>query len=541
MTTVVLDQRLQNDLELLMNGGFTPLNGFMSKKDYESVLDNMHLANGQFFPLPINLYVEKKTADTIKDKVILKDEQGFSLAIMDVSDVYMPDYDKECKLAYGTIDDNHPYVSLVMERKKKGMMYVGGVISQQIQLPRHYDFKELRMTPKETKQYFKDNGWNTIVGFQTRNPMHKSHYELTLHALKQVGDDAKLHLMPAVGITQLCDIEYHVRVKCYKELIKKYPKNTALLSLYPLSMRMASSKEALLHALVRKNYGCTHFVIGRFHASPSYTTKEEKQFYGMYDAQELALKYEKEIGIKIVLSQNIVYVKELNQYLPEDKVPKGMSVMNISGTQQREMLKNNTSIPEWFSFSEVYELLQKEYNNMNKGMCLYLVGLSGAGKSATSMGLVERLRELYPERKVSVLDGDIIRQHLSKGLGFSKEDRSANVRRIGYVASEITKHGGICIVANIAPFEDDRQANRNIINANGKYIEIFVDTGLKKCEERDCKGLYSGARNGSIKNFTGISSPFEDPTNSEIVLKGENTVDENVDTIINYCMSNNLL
>jgi sulfate adenylyltransferase len=529
LKSIVLNVRLQNDLELIMNGGFHPLQGYMTEAEYYSVLENCELPDGSVFSLPINLYINNEQYETIKNEkqITLKDEQGFSLAVLDINDIYKPDLDKECLLAYGTNDDNHPYVKIVYERKN--MWYVGGRVTK-IQLPRHYDFKDIRRTPAETKQYFKENGWDVVVGFQTRNPMHRSHYELTKYALRQVGENAKLLLHPVVGITQECDVEYHTRVRCYKEMVKYYDDNQVLLSLLPLSMRMAGPREAVMHAVVRKNYGCTHFIVGRDHAGPSYKTKDGQSFYGPYDAQNLLTSLKNRIGIEVVTSKNIAFVKEINGYLPQNEVQEGHTTMNISGTQQREMLRNGEAIPEWFTFKEVSTILRKEASR-NTGRCYYFIGLSGSGKSVLAQAMAEKIREVEPDRTITILDADVVRQNLSKGLGFSKEDRSTNVRRIGYVASEIVKHGGICIVANIGPYDEDRLANRKIIGQYGQYIEVYVKTNLSVCEERDCKGLYKLARAGKIKQFTGIDDPFEEPVNCEFVVDGNDNIDDNVRTI----------
>lgn len=528
---IVLNNRLQNDIELILNGGLAPLEGFMTETEYNSVLNNSELPNGSVFTLPVNLYITneqyEKVTNQEKKSIVLKDEQGFSLAVLDIEDIYKPNIYKECLSAYGTTDDNHPYVAIVNERKN--MWYVGGKLTK-IQLPRHYDFKELRRTPEETKAYFKEQGWDVVVGFQTRNPMHRSHYELTRHALKQVGSNAKLFLNPTVGITQACDVDYHARVRCYKEIMKYYDKDQVLLSLLPLSMRMAGPKEAVMHAIIRKNYGCTHFIVGRDHAGPSYKTKEGNMFYDPYEAQYLVDKYADRIGIKVVTSQNIVYVKELSAYMPQNEVNKEHTIMNLSGTEQRRLLLEGKELPEWMTYKEVSQILIKE-SSRKRGRCYYFIGLSGAGKSVLANALAEKIREQEPERTVTLLDADIFRLYLSKGLGFSKEDRSTNVRRIGYVASEIVKHGGICIIANIAPYEEDRVANRKIIESYGDYIQIYVKTSLDVCEDRDCKGLYKLARAGKITQFTGINDPFEEPLNSEHILNGNDDIEMNLSII----------
>lgn len=522
--SITLNGRQLCDLELLLNGGFYPLTGFLKKADYESVVNNCRLANGKLWSMPIVLPVKERID---AEMITLKDEQGVPLAILKNPEFYKPDLAKECQNVYGTTDRNHPYVKLLMEETIN--YYVGGDLIK-IQLPLHYDFEVDRLTPDQTKQFFKEQGWNTVVGFQTRNPMHRSHMELTLHALRQV-PNSKLLLHPVVGITQECDVDYHTRVRCYKELINYYPENTAKLALLPLSMRMAGPREALWHAQIRQNYGCTHFVVGRDHAGPSYKDMNGKPFYGPYDAHNLLEKYADELEIKVVKSQMIVYVEELKKYLPANEVPNNMTVANISGTDQRRMLTNGEEIPEWFSFPKVVEELRKDYVPLDKkGFCLYFVGLSGSGKSTIANAVKTRLLEIETARKVSVLDGDVIRTHLSKGLGFSKADRSTNVQRIGYVASEIVKHNGIVLCANIAPYIEDRNVNRRLI---GQYYEIYVKTTLEECENRDVKGLYKMARDGKIKEFTGISDPFEEPVSPELVLDGTADIETNLEIILN--------
>jgi sulfate adenylyltransferase len=536
---ISLNIRQLNDLELLLNGAFYPLTTYMNKCDYESCIYNMRLSNGDLFPIPIVFSINNEILAKIKiaDILKLKDETGILIAELTVGEIYEPKLEDKCKYVLGSLDSTHPYHNIIM--KNINCKYISGELKK-IQLPLHYDFNELRMGPEETKKYFKKNNWNVVVGFQTRNPLHRSHYELTLNALNQVsketGFNAKLLLHPVVGITQDCDIDYYTRVRCYKKLVDKYPEDTVLLSLLPLNMRMAGPREALLHAIIRKNYGCTHFIVGRDHAGPSYKTKEGGNFYGTYDAHNLLLEFEKEIGIKIVLSKNIVFIKELQEFSEEDKVPKDMEILNISGTQQREMLTDGVEIPNWFSWPDIIEELRKEFKLLNKkGLCVYLVGLSGSGKSTIANVLINKLKEIETERKITLLDADIIRLNLSKGLGFSKEDRSTNVRRIGYVASEIVKHGGIAVCANIAPYEEDRLFNRRQISQYGKYIEVFVNTSLACCEIRDTKGLYKMARDGKLLNFTGINDPFETPLSFDLLLDGNennSSIDDNLKKIL---------
>lgn len=534
--SVTLDDRLLCDLEMIMNGGFHPLRGFMNSVDYQCVLENCRLSNGNLWPIPIVLHITEKDKiafeKSSEDFITLRDKYYMPIAHLKVEEIYKPNLEKEGECVFGVFDDNHPYIDYML-KEKSDCYYVGGEVFK-IQYPVHYNFQELRMTPQECKEMFQKDGWKTIVGFQTRNPMHRSHMELTKYALLETGDEnAKLLVHPVVGITQDCDVPYEIRVKCYQKIIKHYPEGQAKLCLLPLSMRMAGPREALWHALIRQNYGCTHFVVGRDHAGPSFKKKNGESFYGAFEAQELLKQYEDELKIKIICSDWIVYVKEKERYMLVNEIPDNCTKLFISGTEQRRLLAEGKNIPEWFTYPSIVEELRKVYlPNIKRGFCVYFIGLSGCGKTTLANILSQRLKEKLTERKITLLDGDVIRLNLSKGLGFNKEDRSTNVRRIGYVASEIVKHNGVVICANIAPYDEDRVHNREKIK---NYIEIFVDTPLNVCEMRDVKGLYKLAREGKIKQFTGISDPFETPTNCDLVVDGSSIekIYENVDKIIN--------
>lgn len=517
MKNLILDEKTLTDLECILGGYFNPLTTFMGKDDWYNVCAELHLKTGEFFPLPVTLSCNDDIL--IGDTVNLTDKTNYIIARMVVKEKYVPDREWECLNAYGSTDDNHQYIKYKLNQTNK--FYISGPLTK-VNNFRHYDFTENRKTPQEVKQFFKDNGWKTIVGFQTRNPMHKAHYELTKYALNKTNDDnACLFLNPVVGETQSVDIDYHTRVHCYKKLLSQYKDTNILLGLLPLAMRMAGPREACLHALIRKNYGCTHFVVGRDHAGPSFKTKEGNSFYGPYDAQNLFFKHAEEIGIIPIVSKMIVYNKTKSIYQPIDEVVESDEVLKLSGTEFRRKLRNYEKIPSWFSFPEVVEILQKSIKQ--RGKCYYFIGLSGSGKTTYANILKTKLLEKYPHKEITILDGDVVRQNLSKGLGFSKEDRSKNVRRIGYVAHEIVKHGGIVICANIAPYNADRLANRKLIESmGGDYVEIFVDTPLDVCIERDVKGLYKLAIEGKIKQFTGISDPFEQPTQVDLVINDEN-------------------
>jgi sulfate adenylyltransferase len=535
---VILNERQVCDLEMILTGAFEPLKGFMNEEDYKGVVEDMRLKSNILWPLPVTLSLQNIKDYSVGEEIILCDKDNAHLASMVIESIYVPDLQKECIKCYGSDDTNHPYVNIILNQGK--VTNIGGTVMP-INGVSHYDYTELRLTPEEVKKTIKENNWKTVVGFQTRNPMHRSHFELTQKALRDSGDkDAVLFLNPVVGITQECDIDYHTRVKCYKALMPRYNEK-AMLSLLPLSMRMAGPKEALLHAIVRKNYGCTHFIVGRDHAGPSYKTKEGNSFYGPYEAQELLQKHAEEINIVPLTSKMMVYVKNKEIYLPMDETTSDDNIDQISGTQQRKMLENNEPIPEWFTFSEISEILQKEYKPKNQqGFCVYIVGLSGSGKTTIANALREVIYEKTSNRTVTILDGDVVRQNLSKGLGFSREDRSTNVRRIGYVASEIVKHNGIVLCANIAPYEEDRAYNRQLISQYGHYIEVYMNTPLTVCEDRDVKGLYALARNGVIKEFTGISDPFNVPSLSELELTHSTSITNSVQKIMNYLISKEL-
>ena len=521
-TQLILTDRQLCDLEMIMSKAFYPLDGFIGEDDYYSILDNMRLVNGSLWPIPVILDVSKKFSKqvSINDKIILKDKEGFPVAEMNISDIWQPNKKIEAEKVYGTLDESHPGVDYLLNQTNS--IYIGGLIKC-IESIHHYDYQHLRHSPKELKDKFKKLGWNKVIAFQTRNPLHKAHVEMTLRAIKDA--KAKLLIHPVVGMTKPGDVDYHTRVRCYNHILKKYPNNSALLSLIPLAMRMAGPKEALWHAIIRKNYGCTHIIIGRDHAGPG-NDNQGNPFYGTYDAQNIIERYEDEIKIKMRPFKFLVYLPETKTYCPVDEVPKGINYETVSGSELRKYLSEGKEIPEWFTYTEVAnELRESNPSKKNRGFTVFFTGLSGSGKSTLANGLLIKLLE-NGARPVSLLDGDIVRTHLSSELGFSKEHRSINVRRIGYVASEITKNGGIAICAPIAPYRKDRKYNRGLISNLGGYIEIHVSTSLKKCEERDVKGLYKLAREGSIKEFTGISDPYEAPNNPEMIIDSSDTAPE---------------
>ncbi|ULU23140.1 bifunctional sulfate adenylyltransferase/adenylylsulfate kinase [Dyella terrae] len=513
---VDLDTRQLCDLELLLSGAFSPLEGFLTQRDYDRVVEEYRLADGTLWPIPITLDVTEAFAERLApgSEVALRDTQGVPLAVLEVQDIYRPDRTDEALKVFGTTDRAHPGVAELLDRYRP--VNLGGRV-RGIQAPSHYDFATLRDTPRSLRDWFKAQGWHRIVAFQTRNPMHRAHRELTLRAAQQVG--AKLLVQPSVGRTKPGDIDHYTRVRCYQALLPQYPANSAHLSLLPLAMRMGGPREALWHAIIRKNYGASHFIVGRDHAGPG-NDSNGKPFYGPFDAQHLLERHQDELGIRIVPFPAMVYVANRDTYLPSNEVLPDDEVRDISGTQLRRHLHEGSEIPSWFSFPEVVKILRERHPvQASRGFALFFTGLSGAGKSTIAQAVVAQLLE-RTSRAVTVLDGDEVRKHLSRGLGFSRDDRNANVTRIGYVASEIVRHGGVAVCAPIAPYADARADARTLVEAHGDFIEIHVATTLDVCEARDRKGLYAQARAGAITHFTGISDPYEVPVHPELRIDG---------------------
>ena len=504
------------DLELLMNGGFAPLKGFLGEEDYDGVIENMRLKDGSLWPMPITLDVSESFAEGIEpgQDIALRDQEGVILATMTITDKWVPNKAREAEKVFGADDDAHPAVNHL--HNTAGKVYLGGPVVG-IQQPVHYDFRARRDTPNEMRAFFRKMGWRRVVAFQTRNPLHRAHQELTFRAAKEA--QANLLIHPVVGMTKPGDVDHFTRVRCYEAVLDKYPASTTHMSLLPLAMRMAGPREAVWHGLIRKNHGVTHFIVGRDHAGPGKNSAGD-DFYGPYDAQELFKEHEDEMGIEMVPFKHMVYVQERAQYEPNDEIADkdDVTILNISGTELRRRLQEGLEIPEWFSFPEVVtELRRTRPPRANQGFTVFFTGFSGSGKSTIANALMTKLMELGG-RPVTLLDGDIVRKNLSSELGFSKEHRDLNIRRIGYVASEISKNGGIAICAPIAPYATTRRAVREEIEQYGAFVEIHVATPLEECEARDRKGLYKLAREGKIKEFTGISDPYDAPENPELRL-----------------------
>ena len=507
------------DLDLILNGAFYPLTGFLSKDEYNSVCENMCLTSGDLWPIPINLDVSENFADMIKpgEEIALRDQEGVILAILTVEDIWSPDKALEAENVFGSNNTEHPGVSYL--KHKAGSVYVGGSVIG-VNKPTFYDFKALRDTPNELRKKFNELGWSRIVAFQTRNPLHRAHYELTHRASEEF--QANLLIHPVVGMTKPGDIDHFTRVRCYEAILHQYPRSSTCLSLLNLAMRMAGPREAILHGLIRANYGCTHFIIGRDHAGPGLTS-DNKPFYEPYKAQEFFERFQDKININLIKFKNFVYVEDKAQFEAINEVPIGAKTLEISGTELRRRLNNDLPIPEWFSFPDVIRELRRSRPPRNQqGFTVFFTGLSGSGKSTIANALLNMLLEIG-DRPVTLLDGDIVRKRLSSELGFSKEHRDLNIRRIGYVAMEIVKNGGIAICAPIAPYEQTRKAVREEIQSFGSFVEVYLSTTLEVCERRDRKGLYKLARLGKIKEFTGISDPYEVPQSPELEIDSENS------------------
>ena len=506
-----LSARQLCDIDLLTNGAFSPLTGFHTEKEYLGVCKDMRLPDGTLWPMPICLDVSEEFTKNLElgKRIALCDPEGVLLATMDVEDIYHPDKQLEAKNVFGTEDMAHPGVSYLMN--KAGSVYVGGRVHG-IEPQTQYDFKLLRDAPAELRGRFRKLGWRRIVAFQTHNPLHRAQQEMTFRAAREV--QANLLIQPVIGLANAGDINHFTRVRCYEHVLNEYPEQTTSLSLLNLAMRMAGPREALWHAIIRKNYGCTHFIVGPDHASPG-DDSNGKPFYGTYDAQALYKKHEDELDITMVPFRTMVYLENKAQYVPEDEASSDDNALSLSDTEFRRRLDEGLEIPEWFSYPKVVEELRRTQPPKNRqGFTVFFTGLSGSGKSTIANALMVKLLE-NGSRPVSLLDGDVVRKHLSSELTFSKEHRDLNVQRIGYVASEITKNGGIAICAPIAPYSRTRRIVRDLIEPLGGFLEVHVATSLEECERRDRKGLYKLAREGKIKEFTGISDPYEEPENPE--------------------------
>jgi sulfate adenylyltransferase len=512
--SVTLNQRQLCDLELLLCGGFSPLSGFMGQADYESVIKTMRLQDGGLWPIPITLDVSDAQAEKIApgQKLALRDGEGFMLAVLTVTDKWQPDRQREAQEVYGTTSTEHPGVRYLMEQVRA--TYLGGKV-EGVQLPVHNDFETLRDTPEELRHLFEKMGWQNVVGFHTCKPMHRLHREITLQAAKEAQANILLH--PSVGMTKPGDLHYYARVKCYQAIQHHYPHSMAVLSLLPSAVRMAGPREVLLNAIIRQNYGCSHMIVGPDHASPPGVREGDQRYYPRYAAQKMMEKCQDDLAIKMVPVREMVYMPDTEAFIPAERLEKqGGEGIRFTEKDLKHHLERNIEVPRWFSYPDVLAALRKAYPPRCKvGITLFFTGLSGSGKSTLAKILYAKFIE-EGRRPVTLLDGDIVRLNLSSELGFSREHRNINVRRIGFVAGEITKNGGIAICAPIAPYTAMRRDVRENIEQYGAFIEIHVATPLEVCESRDRKGLYAKARQGIIPEFTGISDPYEVPQNPEI-------------------------
>ena len=525
--SVQLTQRECCDLELLATGGFSPLRTFMNRADLDRVLDDMRLADGTLFPMPITLSVDNLTNIAIGQDVALRDSKNDLRAVLKVEEIFEWNRERFASAAFGTCDASHP---LVTEMQSWGRFMLSGEL-RVLNLPKYHDFPDLRLTPRQTRRRLESMERANVVAFQTRNPLHRAHEVITRRSIETTGGALLLH--PVVGMTLRGDVDCYTRVRTYKATAEiAYRGHRVLLALLPLAMRFAGPREAVWHAIVRRNYGANHFIVGRDHASPG-CDSVGRPFYSPDAAQRMAVEFSGEIGVKIMPFQEFVYLPDERRYEESDKIGTGRKIFSLSGTRVRELLAKGMELPDWFTRPEIAKILSAVNPPRDRqGVCLWFTGLSGAGKSTTAEIVATLLRERG--RQLTVLDGDVVRTHLSKGLGFSKEDRDTNVRRIGFVASEIVRHDGIAVCAAVSPYRGARNQVRQMFD-NDRFVEIFVDTPLAVCEDRDVKGMYAKARRGEIKNFTGIDDIYEPPETAEIMLDTvAKTADENARLILEY-------
>ncbi|KAF2747447.1 bifunctional sulfate adenylyltransferase subunit 1/adenylylsulfate kinase protein-like protein [Sporormia fimetaria CBS 119925] len=521
LPAIVLTERQLCDLELILNGGFSPLEGFMTQKDYNGVVSNNRLADGNLFSMPITLDITKESIEEngVKPgaRIALRDfRDDRNLAIITVEDVYQPDKQKEAKEVFGG-DPEHPAVKYLFNQAHD--YYVGGKI-EAIDRLMHYDYVALRYSPAELRLHFDKLGWSRVVAFQTRNPMHRAHRELTVRAARARQANVLIH--PVVGLTKPGDIDHFTRVRVYQALLPRYPNGMAVISLLPLAMRMGGPREAIWHAIIRKNHGATHFIVGRDHAGPG-KNSSGVDFYGPYDAQHAVEKYKDELGIEVVPFQQMTYLPDSDEYRPKDEVPAGTRTLDISGTELRKRLRTGAEIPEWFSYPEVVRVLRESNPPRNKqGFTVFLTGYQNSGKDAIARALNVTLNQ-QGGRSVSLLLGETVRHELSSELGFSRADRDKNIARIAFVAAELTKAGAAVIAAPIAPFEKSRQAAREMVEKHGSFYLVHVATPLEYCERTDKRGIYEKARRGEIKGFTGVDDPYETPVKPHLTVDVETT------------------
>lgn len=535
LPSIQLTERAVCDLEMLATGAFSPLDRFMRQEDYESVLETLRLPTGHLFPIPITLSVDSDVAIRLDRDIALRDNKNDLLAVMTVDEAYEWDLEKTARSVFRTDDLRHP---LVAEMHRWGKINISGPLKL-IKLPARYDFRDLRLTPAQTRTSLAALGRKNVIAFQTRNPLHRAHEEITKRAIQ--ARDGVLLLHPVVGMTKPGDVDHFTRVRTYKAMTSGYyDPHRIVLALVPLAMRLAGPRESLWHAIIRRNYGANHLIVGRDHASPG-KDSTGRPFYGPSEAQDFVEQFSEEIEVGVVRFSELAYLPERDEYEEVAKLSGGMKRTFLSGSQVREdYLQTGKRLPAWFTRPEVARILEQTYPPRHKqGFCIWFTGLSGAGKSTTAEILTVLLLE--NGRQVTLLDGDVIRTHLSQGLGFSKEDRDVNIRRIGFVAAEIVRHGGAVICAAVSPYRATRNDVRNMVGTD-HFVEVFVDTPLEVCEQRDTKGMYAKARRGELENFTGISDIYEAPQHAEIVLKGVGrSPEENALQVVEHLVGNGFM
>ncbi|KAJ1869958.1 Sulfate adenylyltransferase [Coemansia sp. RSA 1722] len=515
--SVTLTDRQLCDLELILNGGFSPLEGFLTQAEYEGVVHSSRLPDGTLWTMPIYLDIDSAELSRLDvaagSRLALRDPRDDQpLAIITVSDLYKADPAVEAEKVYGANDQAHPAVHYLFNQTRD--TYVGGRV-QAINAPQHYDYVSIRRSPAEVRALFRKLNWTRVVAFQTRNPMHRAHRELTVRAART--RHANVLIQPVVGLTKPGDIDHFTRVRVYQAIMAKYPNGMAQLSLLPLAMRMGGPREAVWHAIIRKNFGATHFIVGRDHAGPG-SNSQGQDFYGPYEAQELVIKYKDELDIEMVPFQMLTYLPDTDEYQPINEVPEGVKTLNISGTELRRRLKTGAPIPEWFSYPEVVRILREANPPRDtQGFTVLLTGLHASGKEAIARALQVALNQ-EGGRSVSLLLGETIRQELSSELGYTKRERDINVTRIGFVAAELTRAGAACIAAPIAPYEAARNLVKQQVSKAGGFYLVHVATPLEQCIKNDRAGVYKRAIAGEIKGFTGIDDVYETPASPDLVV-----------------------
>jgi sulfate adenylyltransferase len=517
LPSVDLDQRRLHDLEMLINRAFYPLQGYLRRADYESVLDNMRLANGSLWPMPITLDIDEKTAQSITpgSRLALRDQEGFLVAVLNVADIWQADKTREAMAVYGTDDPQaHPGVRRLFE--ETGQFYAGGAI-EGVHPPIHYDFRELRLTPAEIHRQFSRNGWRNVIALHTSGFLHRAHREMAMRAARAANANILLHPTSG-GLRHPGDAGHFTRINCWKAFAENFPRNMIMLGLTGIAARWAGPREALWHAIIRKNYGCSHIMISGDHADPFEGAEDGRRFYERGKAREMVRSFEPETGIGMIAADEMLYVEEMADFIPADSVKPEMTIRRISDSELIRRLEKGLDIPEWFSYASIIDELRLAHPQRSRqGFTIFMTGLSGSGKSTLASVLMVKFMEMRG-RPVTLLDGDIVRKNLSSELNFSKEHRNLNVTRIGFVASEITKNGGIAICAPIAPYEESRRHNRELIGRHGGFVEVYVATPIEVCEQRDRKGLYAKARAGKVLGVTGVSDPYIPPSNPEITI-----------------------